>query len=54
MPYMKNMPSPIEGVNDMAKMLHTSGGYTQQERMIKDKRRSLDKAVLYSYQGALI
>lgn len=53
-PYMKNMPSPIEGVNDMAKMLHTSGGYTQQERMIKDKRRSLDKATLYSYQGALI
>ena len=29
MPYMKNMPSPIEGINDMAKMLHTSGGYTQ-------------------------
>lgn len=54
LPYLKNSPSPIEGVNDMAKILHTAGGETQQERMIKDKRRSLDKATLYSYQGALI
>ncbi len=30
------------------------GGRTQQERMIRDKRRSLDKAVLYSYQGAFV
>jgi hypothetical protein len=30
------------------------GGRTQQERMIRDKRRSLDKALLYSYQGAFV
>jgi len=28
------------------------GGNLQQERMIKDKRRSLDHAVWFSYQGA--
>ena len=54
MPYMRDSPNPIEGVNEMAKMLHAAGGLTQQERMIKDKRRSLDRAVLYSYQGAQI
>jgi hypothetical protein len=31
-------------------MVH--GGNRQQERMIKDKRRSLDHAVYFSYQGA--
>lgn len=30
------------------------GGKTQQDRMIKDKRRTLDRAVLYSYQGAQV
>ena len=30
------------------------GGTSQQDRMIKDKRESLDKAVLYSYQGAKV
>lgn len=30
------------------------GGTTQQERMIKDKRRSLDRAVKYSYQAAKV
>ena len=47
-------PDTVEGVNDMAKRLTAHGGFPQQERMIRDKRRSLDKAVLYSYQGALI
>jgi len=33
----------------MAKKLKVHGGFPQQDRMIRDKRRSLDKAVLYSY-----
>lgn len=44
----------VEGANEMAKRLTAHGGFPQQDRMIRDKRRSLDKAVLYSYQGALI
>ena len=43
-----------EGVSMMAKRLAQAGGRTQQERMIRDKRRSLDKALLYSYQGAFV
>lgn len=46
--------SSIEGVSNMAHRLYQMGGRTQQERMIRDKRRSLDKAVLYSYQGAFV
>lgn len=42
------------GVFIMAKRLSQMGGRTQQERMIRDKRRSLDKALLYSYQGAFV
>lgn len=42
------------GVAMMAKRLSQMGGRTQQERMIRDKRRSLDKALLYSYQGAFV
>ena len=42
------------GVSLMAKRLSQMGGRTQQERMIKDKRRSLNKALLYSYQGAFV
>jgi hypothetical protein len=30
------------------------GGFSQQDRMIRDKRRSLDKAMLYSYQSAWV
>lgn len=47
-------PSSIQGVSVLAKHLYQMGGRTQQERMIRDKRRSLDKAVLYSYQGAFV
>lgn len=46
--------SSIQGVSNMAKRLYQAGGRTQQERMIRDKRRSLDKALLYSYQGAFV
>ena len=42
----------VDGANDMAKRLKTSGGFAQQNRMIRDKQRSLDKATLYSYQAA--
>ena len=47
-------PDTVEGANDMAKRLEAKGGFPQQSRMIRDKRRSLDKATLYSYQAALV
>ena len=50
----KYRPDTVEGATEMAKRLTAHGGFPQQDRMIRDKRRSLDKAVLYSYQGALI
>ena len=42
----------IEGLQDQSIRLHQAGGNRQQERMIKDKRRSLDRAVWHSYQAA--
>lgn len=36
----------------MRARLRVRGGETQQDRMIKDKRKTLDRVVLYSYQGA--
>ena len=47
-------PDTVEGATEMAKRLQANGGFPQQDRMIRDKRRSLDKATLYSYQGALV
>ena len=44
----------IEGVVDMSKQLNYHGGYFQQNREIRDKQRSLQKALLYSYQGAFV
>lgn len=44
----------VEGIGDQYTRLQQHGGNTQQERMIKDKRRSLDHAVKYSYQAARI
>ena len=44
----------IDGINDTAHLLNQRGGFAQQSRMIKDKRKTLDKAVLYSYQGAQV
>ena len=46
--------STVQGVTDISKQLASRGGFAQQDRMIKDKRRSLDRATLYSYQAALI
>lgn len=49
-----DLASTVPGVNSLAQRLKQHGGLTQQERMIRDKRRTLDKAVLYSYQGAFV
>ena len=46
--------STVDGANDIAKRLKTSGGFAQQDRMIRDKQRTLDKATLYSYQAARV
>lgn len=46
--------STVEGTVHMAKKLEAHGGFPQQDRMIRDKRRSLDRATLYSYQAALV
>ena len=42
----------LQGVNNQFVRLNHQGGNLQQNRMIKDKRRSLDRALVYSYQGA--
>lgn len=44
----------IEGVDNQATKARFNGGNRQQERMIRDKRRSLDRAVWNSYQAAEI
>ena len=44
--------NPIEGVEHQSIRFHQAGGNRQQERMIRDKRRSLDHAVWHSYQAA--
>ena len=41
----------LQGIENQAIYLEYNGGRLQQERMIYDKRRSLDRAVLYSYQA---
>ena len=42
------------GLDLMETRLGNRGGAAQQDRMIKDKRRTLDRVVLYSYQGAKV
>lgn len=44
----------VEGSADLAKRLQSMGGYPQQNRMIRDKRNTLDNATKYSYQGAWV
>lgn len=46
--------SGLDGVLHQSVRMEQAGGNLQQERMIKDKRRSLDHAVWYSYQGAKV
>ena len=50
-PFNSNLNS-IEGIEEQSIRLRQAGGNKQQERMIKDKRRSLDRAVWNSYQAA--
>lgn len=53
--YRENKPlETIPGIPEAARMLKLHGGYFQQNRMIKDKRKSLEKALLYSYQSAFV
>lgn len=47
-----NIPEGENNITLQAAQFKQHGGYYQQERMIQDKRRSLDKALNYSYQGA--
>ena len=42
-------PDTVQGANEMAQRLKSNGGFSQQNRMIQDKRHSLHKAMLYSY-----
>ena len=44
----------VDNANLMADELETRGGYPQQERMVRDKRKALDHATKYSYQAARI
>ena len=44
----------LPGMHAMEARLKYYGGTFQQDRMISDKRKTLDRAVLYSYQGALV
>ena len=56
--YEKNTFDPrehtLDGVIAQSVRFRHNGGNRQQERMIKDKRRSLDRAVWHSYQAAEI
>ena len=47
-------PDSVEATYDMNERLLAAGGFPQQNRMIRDKRHSLDQATKYSYQAALI
>ena len=44
----------MDGLERMATRLNYRGGQVQQDRMIQDKKKVLDKAILYSYQGAKV
>lgn len=52
-PYDPKTTDPeLDGILHQSARLRVQGGNRQQERMIKDKRRSLDNAVWNSYQAA--
>lgn len=50
----KILPSSVQGINHMSKRLHAAGGPAQQSRMIQDKRKTLDRVLKASYQGAFV
>lgn len=51
---LPNEQDKFVGMDILRQQLVHLGGYPQQDRMIRSKRRTLDKAVLYSYQGAFV
>ena len=51
-PFNPDTTDSSSGIHDQSTRLRFHGGNRQQERMIKDKRRSLDHAVHFSYQAA--
>ena len=46
--------SSIEGIREMGHRINTMGGFPQQDRMIRDKYRTLLRALKYSYQSAWV
>ena len=46
--------STLDGIHSLEMRLSKNGGYSQQDRMIFDKRRTLDRTLLYSYQASSI
>lgn len=48
------LENKIDNYYDNNDRLMIAGGVAQQDRMIRDKRRTLDRIVKYSYQGAKI
>ena len=53
-PHYYPLDVTVQNVDVMSKQLMNRGGYSQKERMIRDKRKSFDHACLYSYQGVLV
>lgn len=51
---MARYKSQFSGISGMSNRLRVQGGDPQQDRMIHDKRWTLDHAIKYSYQGAKI
>ena len=51
---MQNYKSQFHALSNMALRLRSQGGTAQQDRMIHDKRWSLDHALKYSYQAAKV
>lgn len=51
---LKVPKSQIDRLNEMNTQLYVAGGPAQQSRMIRDKRRTLNRALLYSYQSAFV
>lgn len=47
----KHSEEALDGLEDQKLRLSRNGGFSQQDRMIFDKKRSLDRALLYSYQA---
>ena len=52
--YLDAMYNRIPKANMLTRYLYGDGVTGQQERMIRDKRKTLSRALLYSYQAALV